>query len=151
MGSNHGSPHFAMSRLVRFETFKFSIYSKLSCDSEPDSHVILYWPLENGPSSIIGIHVANSQCQHFVGLSHGVNGVTIHVPESLQIGTVSVGGWKQGLQDLDQWFVYYDYFLYFTPDLTSTNNFFTRYNCVIALIWSHRILSFKWLLVNDKF
>lgn len=25
-------------------------------------------------------------------------------------------------------------FLYFSPDLTSTNNFFTRYNCVIALI-----------------
>lgn len=79
-----------------------SPYSNLSCDSEPDSHVILYLPLENGPSSIIGIHVANGQCKHFVGLSHGVNGVTVHVPESLQIGAVSVWGCKQGLH---QWFI----------------------------------------------
>lgn len=74
-----------------------SLNRKLSCDPEPDSHVILYLPLENGPSSIIGIHVANGQCKHFVGLSHGVNGVTVHVPESLQIGAVSVWGCKQGL------------------------------------------------------
>lgn len=77
-----------------------SPYSKLSCDSEPDSHVILYLPLENGPSSIIGIHVANGQCKHFVGLSNGVNGVTVHVPESLQIGAVSIWGCKQGLHQL---------------------------------------------------